>query len=217
VAQAVLSPPPAPVDSDGDGIDDGEDRCPQTPEDIDDFEDDDGCPEVDNDQDGIDDVDDACPLRAEIVNGIDDQDGCPDEGIITMVEDRIVLGEKVLFDKNRARVKRKGREALRAIIALYLQHPEWGAMSVEGHADSRGPADFNMSLSRRRADRVRHAMIDLGMPADKITSKGLGETVPLVEGKSEEAMQTNRRVEFVIRNIHKEVRARIIEPGATPP
>ena len=207
-------PPPEPEDSDGDGIIDPEDSCPTEPEDLDGFEDDDGCPDLDNDHDGILDVDDACPLQAEIVNGIDDEDGCPDEGIITMVQDRVVLGEKVLFDKNRARVKRKGRKALQAIITLYLQHPEWGAMSVEGHADTRGPEDFNMDLSRRRADRVRHEMIDLGMPADKITSKGLGETVPLVKGESEEAMQTNRRVEFVVSKVHEEVKARIITPAA---
>ncbi len=130
-----------------------------------------------------------------------------------MVQDRVVLGEKVLFDKNRARVKRKGRKALKAIITLYMQHPEWGPMSVEGHADTRGPSDFNMRLSRRRADRVRHEMIDLGMPADKITSKGFGETVPLVEGDSEEAMQTNRRVEFVILKPREEVQERILKPG----
>ena len=88
-------------------------------------------------------------------------------------------------------------------------------MSVEGHADTRGPEDFNMNLSRRRADRVRHEMIDLGMPADKITSKGLGETVPLVEGESEEARQTNRRVEFVIRKVHQKVEERRLPP-ATP-
>ncbi len=206
------APAPEPKDSDSDGILNPDDGCPTEPEDMDDFEDKDGCPDPDNDRDGILDVDDACPLRAEIVNGINDEDGCPDEGIIAMVEDRVVLSEKVLFDKNRARVKRKGRKALRAIITLYLQHPEWGVMSVEGHADTRGPEDFNMSLSRRRADRVRHEMIDLGMPADKITSKGLGETVPLVEGDSEEAMQTNRRVEFVVRKVHTTVQERIIEP-----
>ena len=78
---------------------DPDDGCPTEPEDIDDFEDTDGCPDPDNDRDGILDVDDACPLRAEIVNGINDEDGCPDEGIITMVEDRVVLGETVLLTK----------------------------------------------------------------------------------------------------------------------
>ena len=215
VAKAPPKPEtkPEPQDSDSDGILDPDDGCPTEPEDIDTFEDADGCPDPDNDRDGILDADDACPLLAEIVNGINDEDGCPDEGIITMVEDRVVLGETVLFDKNRARVKRKGRKALRAIITLYLQHPEWGQMSVEGHADTRGPEDFNMNLSRRRADRVRHEMIDLGMPADKITSKGLGETVPLVEGESEEARQTNRRVEFVIRKVRQEVEERLLLPA----
>ncbi len=213
VIAKVEPPPPTPMDSDGDGILDPSDACPQEPEDMDGFEDEDGCPDPDNDGDGILDADDACPLEAEIVNGIDDEDGCPDEGIITMIEDRVVLGEKVLFDKNRARVKRQGRKALQAIITLYLQHPEWGAMSVEGHADTQGPTDYNLSLSRRRADRVRHEMIDLGMPAERISSKGFGETKPIASGDGEEAMQTNRRVEFVILNLRKKVEAQTPAPG----
>ncbi len=212
---ANIEPPaPTPVDSDGDGITDPNDACPLEPEDMDGFEDDNGCPDPDNDGDSILDGDDACPLQAEVVNGIDDEDGCPDEGIITMIEDRVVLGEKVLFDKNRARVKRQGRKALQAIITLYLQHPEWGAMSVEGHADTRGPTDYNLSLSRRRADRVRHEMMDLGMPAEKISSKGFGEAMPIASGDSEEARQTNRRVEFVILNLRK--RVEVLTPAPAP-
>ncbi len=67
------------VDRDGDGIANGDDPCPEEPEDADGFEDGDGCPDPDNDGDGIADGDDACPDRAETVNGFQDEDGCPDE------------------------------------------------------------------------------------------------------------------------------------------
>src|SRR5690606_31692086 len=110
------------------------------------------------------------------------------------------LEEKVLFDLNRSRVKHEGRRALRAIITLFEQHPEWIEMRVEGHADSTGPADFNLELSQRRAERVRDVMVKLGMDPAKISHKGFGETVPRVEGTSEEALQKNRRVEFVVVN-----------------
>ncbi len=65
-------------DRDGDGILDPDDGCPDEPEDIDQFEDQDGCPDVDNDRDGILDPDDGCPLEPEDVDTFEDTDGCPD-------------------------------------------------------------------------------------------------------------------------------------------
>ena len=65
-------------DSDGDGIANKNDLCPDDPEDIDNFEDHDGCPDPDNDGDGILDVDDPCPLDPEDHDGFQDEDGCPD-------------------------------------------------------------------------------------------------------------------------------------------
>jgi outer membrane protein OmpA-like peptidoglycan-associated protein len=67
-----------PTDSDGDGILDKVDRCPEDPEDFDEFEDEDGCPDPDNDKDGIPDVDDKCPNDPEDKDGFEDEDGCPD-------------------------------------------------------------------------------------------------------------------------------------------
>jgi len=65
-------------DRDGDGYKDDVDGCPDDPEDFDDFEDSDGCPDPDNDKDKILDVDDDCPNDPETYNGFKDKDGCPD-------------------------------------------------------------------------------------------------------------------------------------------
>ena len=65
-------------DMDRDGVKDDNDLCPTEPEDIDGFEDADGCPDPDNDQDGILDLVDKCPNQAENVNGYMDTDGCPE-------------------------------------------------------------------------------------------------------------------------------------------
>lgn len=65
-------------DSDGDGLADRVDECPEQPEDKDDFEDSDGCPDRDNDGDGVLDRDDQCPLVAEDLDGWRDTDGCPE-------------------------------------------------------------------------------------------------------------------------------------------
>ncbi len=69
---------PSIGDRDGDGLKDDVDKCPDDPEDIDDFEDEDGCPDPDNDRDGILDKDDKCPNEPETKNGFEDEDGCPD-------------------------------------------------------------------------------------------------------------------------------------------
>lgn len=68
----------ASTDRDGDGIADDVDACPDAAEDMDGFEDGDGCPEFDNDQDGLPDDADKCPNEAEDFDGFEDKDGCPD-------------------------------------------------------------------------------------------------------------------------------------------
>lgn len=71
-------PPPPKVDSDGDGIFDDADKCPKEAEDIDLFNDSDGCPDLDNDGDGVPDTADRCALEPEDKDGFGDEDGCPD-------------------------------------------------------------------------------------------------------------------------------------------
>jgi outer membrane protein OmpA-like peptidoglycan-associated protein len=75
--------PPEPVqpvekDTDGDGLLDSQDMCPDEPEDRDGFEDADGCPDPDNDKDGVLDVNDGCPNDPEDADAFEDEDGCPD-------------------------------------------------------------------------------------------------------------------------------------------
>jgi outer membrane protein OmpA-like peptidoglycan-associated protein len=83
---APLEPPPElpplaeRLDTDGDGLFDDEDVCPEQAEDLDGLADDDGCPEADVDGDGVDDERDACALDAESPNLFEDADGCPDVG-----------------------------------------------------------------------------------------------------------------------------------------
>ena len=67
-------------DRDGDGVTDRLDLCPSDAEDVDQFKDADGCPDLDNDADLIPDSIDQCPLEAEDRDGDNDTDGCPDAG-----------------------------------------------------------------------------------------------------------------------------------------
>ena len=76
--EKAVEKPTGPKDSDGDGIPDDQDKCPNAPEDKDGFQDADGCPDPDNDGDGIPDVSDKCPMEPEDKDGFQDADGCPD-------------------------------------------------------------------------------------------------------------------------------------------
>ena len=67
-----------PVDRDKDGLPDPDDGCKLEPEDVDGFEDADGCPDPDNDADGFLDVDERCPDEPEDLDGFEDDDGCPE-------------------------------------------------------------------------------------------------------------------------------------------
>lgn len=80
-------------DRDQDGLKDDVDACPDSPEDYDDFQDTDGCPEPDNDLDLILDVDDHCPNTPEDRDGVDDEDGCPEKGLMDRDGDRILDDE----------------------------------------------------------------------------------------------------------------------------
>jgi outer membrane protein OmpA-like peptidoglycan-associated protein len=68
----------AQTDRDDDGIGDEQDNCPNIPEDVDNYKDDDGCPDVDNDFDGVPDERDECLGKPEDFDGFEDKDGCPD-------------------------------------------------------------------------------------------------------------------------------------------
>jgi outer membrane protein OmpA-like peptidoglycan-associated protein len=117
---------PGDGDRDGDGIKNSLDACPDSPEDFDQFQDEDGCPDSDNDRDGIADAVDKCPLAPEDIDSYKDEDGCPDpdtdsDGILDVedlcpneketlngyadhdgcpdVEQIRVVGEKIVLDE----------------------------------------------------------------------------------------------------------------------
>ncbi|MBT3223787.1 MAG: OmpA family protein, partial [Proteobacteria bacterium] len=110
---SIAYEPRRTADADGDGLVDNKDSCPYVPEDFDEFEDSDGCPELDNDRDGVADVDDQCVLVPEDADCWVDNDGCPEP---TTVRFRVV-------DK-------EGNPIENAAAKLF-----GGAEDIEGQAD----------------------------------------------------------------------------------
>jgi hypothetical protein len=114
---AVGWEPPRLVDQDKDGLVDKVDQCPTEPEDMDEFEDDNGCPDPDNDQDGITDFADGCPNDPEDLDTWKDEDGCPDP--LTRVTINVVDEEQKSIDHAQV-VLSLGEEEQRAGASVEL-------------------------------------------------------------------------------------------------
>ncbi|HVK77270.1 MAG TPA: OmpA family protein [Kofleriaceae bacterium] len=140
----------------------------------------------------------SCRELAAVLAGGTPGDGCAVEGDVVVHHDRIVLSEQVLFELNRARVRRRARPVIAAIARMWTDRSPDARLVVEGHADVRGPDDFNVWLSQERAVRARAALIAAGVAAARIDAVGRGTAQPRDPGRDEAAHARNRRVEFVI-------------------
>jgi outer membrane protein OmpA-like peptidoglycan-associated protein len=83
-------------------------------------------------------------------------------------------------------------------LAEYLKQSEGVLVMLDGHADVRGTDKYNMALSQRRVKAVREALINAGIPNDRIATVASGERDPVCNDKTEECYQSNRRVEIFV-------------------
>jgi outer membrane protein OmpA-like peptidoglycan-associated protein len=213
--------PTGDADSDLDGRLDAVDQCPRFAEDLDGFEDDDGCPDHDNDRDLVADADDACPdepgpaasrgcpIEDRDRDGVPDAvDNCPDEAgsaenrgcvkeqLVVLSETDIAVLRNVLFATNQARVQLRSYPVLRNVAEVLQAHPEIGRVRIEGHTDSQGSDASNVDLSRRRAETVREFLIAQGVASERLEAAGRGEEKPIGDNATAEGRAANRRVEF---------------------
>lgn len=110
----------------------------------------------------------------------------------------LTLGD-VLFDTGQAELK-PGAEASIGRLAAFLEENTERRLLIEGHTDSRGSDALNRDLSAKRADAVTEALVQRGVPRDRLRSVGLGEAYPVASNDSQAGMQQNRRVEIVVSN-----------------
>lgn len=108
----------------------------------------------------------------------------------------VTLGD-VLFDTGQAEIKAGGMRGVQKLADVLKEYPQRYVL-VEGFTDSIGAADYNQDLSDRRSRAVRTALLDSGISADRITSRGYGETFPVASNATASGRQLNRRVEIVV-------------------
>lgn len=201
-------------DTDGDGVVDIDDKCPDTkagykvnetgcPNDNDKdgiVNEDDRCPDVvgiaslkgcpDTDGDGVADLDDRCPTaKCTLANK-----GCPE--IAPEVLQKITnIASKIFFETNSDVLKVASTHELDELATILRNH-EHAILTIEGHTDSRGTDEYNMTLSQKRANAVRNYLIQKGIAENRLKAMGFGESMPIADNTSKTGMAKNRRVEL---------------------
>jgi len=110
----------------------------------------------------------------------------------------ITLSGSVVFASNQATILPAAQSRLNQVAEALMSTDKNRKLIVEGHTDSRGSADFNMDLSRRRAESVRAYLVSRGYPGELIEPRGIGEDRPIADNASPEGRSNNRRVEIVV-------------------
>lgn len=201
VAVPVAAPEPAkeivpvapapPKDSDGDGVSDDLDKCPDTPAGV--AVDKDGCPK-DSDGDGVPDYLDKCPNTPPGTKV--DANGCPppEKAVITKLGSYFF--GNIYFDFNKTAIKPVSRPVLQNVIDYMNKNPEV-KMEIQGHADIIGTQGYNLRLSEARAQAVKKYLVSKGISADRLTTKGFGISRPVGPNKTKAGRAKNRRIEFM--------------------
>jgi outer membrane protein OmpA-like peptidoglycan-associated protein len=110
----------------------------------------------------------------------------------------VTIGD-VLFATDRAELNANGMATVRKLAEVMMQNPDRTVM-VEGFTDSTGTAAHNKDLSERRAASVAQALVSLGVPRERIGTRGYGEAFPVASNDTASNRQLNRRVEIVLSN-----------------
>jgi peptidoglycan-associated lipoprotein len=101
------------------------------------------------------------------------------------------------FGLDSAELDPAGRAVVTANAELLRTYPTW-SVTVEGHCDERGTAEYNLALGERRAISVKAYLVSLGIASDRVQTVSYGKEFPFDAGHDEEAWANNRRGHFVI-------------------
>ena len=103
----------------------------------------------------------------------------------------------VFFEFDMSDITEAGKAALDEDAAILRKNGTW-VITIEGHADERGTAEYNLALGERRAVTARAYLVSLGITADRLRTVSYGKEFPFDPGHDEAAYSKNRRAHFVI-------------------
>ena len=172
------------LDNDKDGIVNEDDACPDLAG-VTALK---GCP--DTDQDGVADNEDRCPgLKGTVANK-----GCPE---ITKEDVKKItqIASKIFFETNSDKLKTASLYQLDELSQI-LKRYDAANLTIEGHSDSQGEDDYNLTLSQKRTESVKTYLMGKGIMESRLTATGYGETMPIEDNKTSAGRAKNRRVEL---------------------
>jgi peptidoglycan-associated lipoprotein len=105
--------------------------------------------------------------------------------------------QDIYFDYDSYELRPAAQSALQANGAFLKSHPNF-RFSVEGHCDERGSTEYNLALGENRANAVKQALVNLGIPAGSIKTISYGKEKPACTAHTEACWQQNRRGHFVL-------------------
>ena len=115
----------------------------------------------------------------------------------SLMETGRYTAEGILFDTNSDKIRSESAAVLKEIGDVLKAHADLNLV-IEGHTDNVGTEAANKTLSERRAASVKDYLVkELKVPAARLTTQGLGSTVPVASNDTAEGRQSNRRVELV--------------------
>jgi peptidoglycan-associated lipoprotein len=103
----------------------------------------------------------------------------------------------VFFAYDSTEIDPAGQQSLTANAGILKKYPEW-VITIEGHADERGTAEYNLALGTRRAAAARDYLMSLGIPGDRLRTVSYGKEFPFDPNHTESAWSKNRRAHFVL-------------------
>ena len=175
-------------DTDGDGILDKDDACPLLKGPAANK----GCPYKDTDGDGLLDKDDDCPNTA----GPIENKGCPIIEV-EIVEVLRTAFDNLEFESGKDIILEVSKVALDELADVLIKKATW-KLEISGHTDNIGGENFNLVLSKKRAEALKNYLIFKGVDTNRLITFYFGETQPLIDNTTLEGRKKNRRVEMKI-------------------
>ena len=105
--------------------------------------------------------------------------------------------QPVFFALDSAEIDAAGQQVLAGNAGILKKYPQW-VITIEGHADERGTAEYNLALGERRAVAARAYLVSLGIPGERLKTVSYGKEFPFDPAHTESAWSKNRRAHFVV-------------------
>lgn len=110
---------------------------------------------------------------------------------------KITFDSGILFDVDKATLKTKSKAELADLAVILNKYPDTNVL-LEGHTDATGSDEYNLELSRKRAQSVANQLATEGVNATRFTIMGYGESQPVGDNETDGGRALNRRVEIAI-------------------